>query len=525
MQTSSLLLFLVALYPCAALASLAVPVVLGPLNRWMKENEDPRVAKSWIAMGVCALGAGLGVWIALRAPASEVVFLRLGRYGFAVDQSGPLGVSLVSLLGLIAAIALRPQTPGLRLPHGWLLLACGGGAVALLAEDVRLALLGLESALVFLGLCLLAETDRRESRAAALRWFLAAQPGFVILAVSALGLAGRASTYALGDIRNAVAADVPANVTSLHWMLLGFTWLLTVPALPWALRDVLSRRTLPAAIATLSVSAGLIGWLMLRLIFRVCPYAEGWDLARRGWLVIPGLSLCTAALLVGAAFWRSPSPRLSLVLASVGPLVPLAFSLGRPAFTVGIVLLVVGPLLRAALLASQAADPAVGSKPPAPGTTRAHRLGVVLSALLLVAAPCLLLPRFVQGWYRLAFGVVLVAPACLAALRVARFGWGERQRRLPLPAWLSATCGVAGLAALVLWGPMHRLSTGIEKELGLDLTFAVRHRAPGGAPPAGGQPPADRIPLPGGVQGPAWPTPPAPGTPPPRTPAGTPSGR
>lgn len=486
MQTSSLLLFLVALYPCAALASLGVPFVLTPLNRLMKENEDPRVAKAWVAIGVCGVGVALSLWIASRAPSSDVVLLRLGRYGFAVDQNGPLGVALVSLVGGLAAVAMRPQTPGLRMPHGWLLLATGAASLALLADDVRLALLGLVLALALLALTFLTDTDRQESRRAALIWFAATLPGVLVLARGLLSFATRAGTTTLGDIRNAVALEVPANVSALRWMIVGLAWLLTVPALPWLVRDVLSRRTLASATAALALSGALVGWLAMRLCFSVAPYAEGWELARRGSLVIPGLALVSAGLLVAAGLLRAPSPRLSLAIAATGPLPLLAFCQGRPAFATGVVLVAAVALTRVALLASQAADPAVSMPTPSRLLSRAHRAGVVLAGALLVLLPCLLLPRFVQVWFRVAFGLLLIVPAGWAAYRTGRFGWVERDRRQPVIAWLGVGSGVLVLALLAAWGPVHRASAGIEKELGLDLSFSLQQRVRSqiGAPPA-----------------------------------------
>jgi hypothetical protein len=497
LQIPNLLFFLVALYPCAVLVSPLVPFVLGPLNRWMKEDEDPRAAKAWVAIGVTGLGTALALWIAAHAPTSEFAFVSLSGLGLSVDRNGPLGVALVSFSALVASVAMRPQVAGLRPPHGWLLLACGACALTLLADDLRLALAGLELSLGLLALTLMSDVERGASRRAALRWFLWTQPGFLIVAIALLVLVARAHTASLGDIRGCVALETAANVRTARWLVLGFTWLLTVPALPWCLPEVLSRRTLPAKIAVLSTSMALAGWAMMRLVFSSLPYAEAWEHARQGIIVIPGLALLVAGLLTAAARTRAPSPRVSLALAALGPLVPLAFALGRPSFATALALAIATPLLRGALLTCESSDCARPPKDPGPVLARIHTVGSVLSALGLVLTPLVLLPRFVDWRFRLLFGVLLVMPAGFAAYRLTRFSLRERVRRQPLQAWLGAIAAALSLVALLPIGPLHSASGAIEKELGLDMTFGLMRSAQPRPQAPSAPPPDTAVPLPG----------------------------
>lgn len=461
-----MLLSLAALYPCAALVGLAARFVLAPLNRLMHEDEKPDVARVWVAFGATVVGAGLALWLSARAPGSDVLFLRFRAGGLAIDRVGPLGVGLLSVTGLCCAVAMRPQAGERRMPSGLLLLALGAATLALLSDDVRQAAAMLAATFGLLALML---RDPRKSTSAPLLWFVAALPGLLTVLLATVALAARAGSASPPVIREAIALEYAANAASIRWLVLGLTWLATVPALPWLLPDALAKRPLGVSAAVTAIPAALSGWMLLRLVFTPFPYAEAWEPARATWL-LPLLALAGGGLAWVAAFQRAPSPRALLSLAALGPLVPLAFCLGRPKFGEALAVTVAVPLVRIALLASQVADP---GKPRKPAPARLTRIAAIVAPAVALHVALLLAIGFRDWRFGLLCALVVSLPTGLAGWRMARFAITERARRHPVPVWMGICASVAAIVGTIaLVGPGSP-SASLERELGLDVHTSV----------------------------------------------------
>lgn len=481
MATSRILLFVVALYPCGALASLLLPTLMRPLARRLDEKpEDPRVAGAWFAIAVGAIGMVLSIVVAASASRSEVLTLGVGPYGVAIDTIGPIGCAMVSLLAVVAGIAMLPQLEGQAPPHAALLLAAGAGVACVVARDVRQSLLLLELAGIALALTLLYGADRAECRRAAIRFALAWQPGLALIAVGILGACASAHTYELAGIKEAIALDVAGNTMRLRWITAGAVTLLVLPAMPFAVPDVLSRRPLGSSVGIYGIGAVAASWTFVRLAFIAFPISEAWEPARRG-LVIPAIVLVSLGCILAACLVRGPSRMVSLGLAGQGVWGLLAFAAGRPAFETGLLLCLAIPLTRAALLAAAAAGREVTGRAPEESMRRLHLAAVGCVALAYVAGSVWVVAQF-HGWWRLLAAVLITTPAIVFVLRVGRFCLAERVRKGRIYAVLAAaTAAVAVIAAVPQ--PMTRALVGrAERELGVHVRF---HRTPLPAPEAG----------------------------------------
>ncbi len=484
MQTSALPLVLVALYPCAALAILAVRPVLGLLNRLLKEDEDPRVASAWVVVGVSLGAAAVSGW-ALRAIAlSDVAMLRVGDYALDVGSFGPLGaIALAGLMLLAGASMLRPL-PDERTPAFALLLAGGAASLAILADDVRLTMLGPEGASLAAAGLHLDSRSPSESRAAAMRQWAAWQPGVLVVTVALAGVARRAEAFDASTMKAILYLDLQANHTALRWLFLGALALSVLPALPISLPDVASRRRVAASVAALGLSALLAAWVFGRCAYSAFPYAEGWEIARRGWLAIPACAACSVALLALAAWVRGPSPMVSLALAAQGPLALLALAQGRPALGAALLIAMALPLVRAAVLVLAAREAAAVGPAGQGALKRTHLAAAALVAVGYVGATLWLLPHFVDLRYRVAAILLLTAPSVWVAVRLVRFALTERVRPSVLTVLLASVAALLALAALAPKPGYDALIRRIGDEMGVMERLSTPNVIHRSAPPA-----------------------------------------
>jgi hypothetical protein len=432
----------------------------------MHEEEDPRVAGAWLAIGVSALGLVTALVVAVKASTSQVIALNLGSIGFTVDTLGPSAGAVISLLALWASAAMLPQVRNERPP---------AAAVLFTARDARQALVLLELMLVASAFALRASADRRDSARTPVAFFLASQPGLILVAWAVLSTCGRAGLGDLSAIKPLVVMDGPANILALRMLTYGTLLLLVVPALPWVVPGLASSRPLPGAIAAFAIPAAAALWWFARFAFGGFPYAEAWGPARMG-MLIPALALASTGLAAWAALARAPGAMLSLVIAAQGPLALLAFATGGPSmagFAVGVALAVAIPLSRAAALSIAAPDRETTPTGETPALRRLHVTAIVAASAAYVGC-ALWLPWRFGGWWRALALLLVVAPAAVAAVRLARHCLTERPRRGPLYAWLALGGAVVALLAALPQPLNAELGSRLRGELGLNVRMRVR---------------------------------------------------
>jgi hypothetical protein len=448
-------------------------------------------------MAISGVGLVLAIIVARRAGQAEVVQVMVGGWGlFVGDAMGPIGVALVSALGVLAGAAMLPQLPGERPPFASVMLACGLGATSFLAVDPRQAILCLGLMIVALGFALGRGSERREARRSGWLFVAACVPGFILMAWAVLTTAGRAGMPDMQLIRELVAGELAANVVAIRVLTVGYGLLLALPLLPFLAPDLLSRRPMGATVAAYGIGAAAISWLFARCAFQLFPYGEGWDLARRGW-VIPALALPSAGLMVAACIARAPSSMVSLALAGQGLWIPLGFATGGRAdagFGIGIALSMAIPIGRAAILAVTSASREVAPRRSEPLVTGLHKGAGVVAALALAVA-ALRLPWPFHGVWRWVALALLALPAVYLGYRVARFSLAERSRRGRLYAIIGAASALVALVAAVPTPLTAAVARTAERDLGLHKRFLV---GPGGMPPPVNAPGAVR-PGPGGA--------------------------
>lgn len=477
MEISLTLLLSVAIYPMGALFGVFMAPLLGALGRRMHEDEDPREAAAWMTMAIAAMALGLAASVLPRIGEADVLQLAVGDFGVIVDRTGALGVVLVSLMGVLAGAAMLPQVPGESPPQASVLMACGCAALSFMARDARQAVFCMAVMLLCLAIALGRGADRVEARRAARRYAVACLPGLVAFGWAVLSTAGRAGLTDMTLVRQVVAGETAANIAALRTLTMGTGLLLALPLLPIAAPELLSRRPMGASVAAYGIGSIAVAWLFVRCAGGLFPWAEGWELARRGW-VIPVLALSSTGLMGAACLLRSPSAMVSLALSAQGLWVPLAFATGGRSdagFGVGVALAIAVPLTRVAILAVTSS----GREAVSGHAARAHQAAAVVAAGVL-AACVLWLPWRFQGWWRLLALVLLVAPTVVLCIRVARFALAERQRRGPLYATIGAIAtllAVVGVAPSPLPGAVARA---VESDLGLHERFMV---GPDGTPP------------------------------------------
>ena len=478
LDTSRILLLTVAAYPCGALAALLMPPLLRWLGRMMKEEEDPRVAVAWLSVGVSGVVFTSALWLLARAAAAEPAVVGLGAYGFVIDSTGPMACAALALVAGLAGTAMLADAGENRAAPIALMLAAACSVAALLGRDTRQVLLGVELMTVALAFALARGAEKREGRRAALRFWLASQPGLVLVAVALLSTVSRAGLTDIQVVRDVIAMEAPANIAALRLLTVGCALALVLPMLPPVVRDVLSRHAAGGAIAAFCLGAGALAWLFARTAYGMFPYAEAWEFARRGWM-IPALALTSGAAFVGSALVRGPSAMASLAMAgqSLWPL--LAFATGgreEGGFRVGLMLCLALPLSRAALLAVATAPSGAPYK-LRPDLKQWAGTGVVFA----FAAGALWLPFRFGGWWILPALLVLAAPPVWAAVRLSRFCQTERPR---IGAGSAAVAAVSGVLALLLLLPLptsRAAATLAAKDLGVHMSF--RPQTTGAPPP------------------------------------------
>jgi len=480
LEISLILLLSVAVYPMGALAGTLMPSLLGALGRRMREEEDPREAAAWMTMAISAVALALSASVLPRIGDSDIVQVAVGDWGILVDRTGALGLVLVSMLGVLAGAVMLPQLSGESPPQARVLLACGFAALGFMARDARQAVLCIAAMLACLAVALGRGADRAESRRAAWRFVVACLPGVVLLGWAVLSSASRAGLTDMSLIKQVIAGESEANIKALRALTAGAGLLLSLPLLPWFSPDLLSRRPMGATVAAYGIGAVAVGWTFTRCAYGLFPWAEGWELARRGWM-IPALALPSAGFMVAACLARSPSAMVSWALAAQGLWIPLAFATGGRAqagFGAGVALSVAVPLARVAILAVTSAGREAMSGEHE-GASRVHRMAAWGAAVVL-GAGALWLPWRFMGWWRLLALLLLAAPSACLCVRVGRFAVAERMRRGPLYATIGAIAAAVAAIAVIPSPVPRALAGAVESDLGLHERFMV---GPDGAPP------------------------------------------
>lgn len=479
MEISLTLLMSVAVYPMGALAGGLMPALLGALGRRMHEDEDPREGAAWLVMAISLVAMGLALSVLPRMGEADVVQVSIGGWGgITVDRFGALGVVLVAVMGILAGAAMLPQLPGQSPPVASVLLACGCASLAFLAWDARQAMLCLLLTYVCLAVALGRGGTRAEARGAAVRYLAAVVPGLAAMGWAVLSSTGRAGFTDMSLIKQVIAGEIAENIAALRALTVGTALVLALPLVPFFAPDMLSRRPMGSCVAGYGIGTAAAAWLFVRCAYGMFPWVEGWEVARRGW-VIPVLALLSAALMVAACIVRSPSALVGCALAGQGVWVPLAFATGGRSdagFGVGVVLCVAVPLARVAALAVAGAgrEPIRGR-----AESRAHRAAAIASAVAL-AGGALWLPGRFEGWWRLLAVVLLVVPSTYACYRLARFSVAERARRGSVYATVGSIAAFVALVAVVPTPWSRAVPRAVESDLKLHERFTV---GPGGMPP------------------------------------------